>query len=63
MGLLPEELGVFRNRAFLQFLGRLLPAPVLQEETDAPQAQIDVILDFQDLTVLAQGLLPGGGIK
>ena len=63
MGLLPEEPGVFRNRAFLQFLGRLLPAPVLQQETDAPQAQIDVILDFQDLIVLAQGLLAGGGIK
>ena len=25
MGLLPEEAGVFRSRAFLQFLGRLLP--------------------------------------
>jgi hypothetical protein len=63
MSLLSKEAGVFRSRAFLQFLGRLLPAPVLQENTDAAQAQIDVILDFQDLTVLVQGLIPGGGFK
>ena len=63
MGLLPEEQGVLGSRAFLQFLGRLIPIPILQEEADAAQTQIDIIFDFQDFTVLAQGFFRVAGLN